>query len=65
MLIVVIAILAATHLHRRGLASIDKIKALHNEIEALLNKTKKSTRDCLARMDANPDVYIPETVQKL
>ena len=61
-LIVAIAMLAATHLHRRGLISIDEIKALHNKIEALLNKIKKSTRDCLAGIDANPGVYIPETV---
>ena len=64
-LIITITISAATHLSRRGLASIDKIKALYNKIEALLNKIKKSTRDCLTRIDANPDVYIPETVQKL
>jgi len=61
-LIITIAILAATHLYRRGLISIDKIKALYNKIEALLNKTKKSTRDCLTRIDTNPDVYILETV---
>jgi uncharacterized membrane protein (Fun14 family) len=60
--IVTIAILAATYLYRRGLISIDKIKTLYNKIEALLNKAKKSARDCLTRMDANPDVYIPEIV---
>jgi len=64
-LIIAIAILAATHLRKRGFISIDKIKALHNKIEALLNKIKKSIRDCLTRIDANPDVYIPETMQKL
>lgn len=63
--IVAIAMSAATHLRGRGLASTDEMKALHDEIEALLNKTKKSARDCLAGMDANPDVYIPETVRKL
>jgi len=57
-----IAILAATYLYRRGFISIDKIKALYNKIEALLNKIKKSTRDCLTRIDPNLDVYIPETV---
>jgi len=61
-LIVAIAMSTATHLYRRGLASIDKIKTLHNEIEALLNKIKKSTRDCFARIDINLDIYIPETM---
>jgi len=60
--IVTIAILVATHLYRRGLISIDKIKTLYNKIEALLNKVKKFTRDCLTGIDANPDVYIPEIV---
>ena len=64
-LIMTIAILVATYLHKRGLVFIDKIKALYNKIEALLNKIKKSTKDYLTRMDANLDVYIPETVQKL
>ena len=65
MLIVTIAILVATHLYRRGLASIDKIKTLYNKIEALLNKVKKFTRDCLTGIDVNPDVYIPEIVRQL
>ena len=51
-----IAILAATYLYKRGFTSIDKIKAL-------LNKTKKSARDYLAKIDTNPDVYILETIQ--
>ena len=63
--IVTIAMSAAMHLCGRGLTSIDKIKALYNEIEALLNKIKKSARDCLARIDANPNIYILKTVRKL
>ena len=63
--IITIAILGAIHLYKRGLASTDKIKALHNKIETLLNKTKKSAKDYLTRMDINPEVYIPETIQKL
>ena len=65
MLIITIAILAAIYLYRRGFISIDKIKTLYNKIEALLNKAKKSARDCLAGMDANPDVYILEIIQQL
>jgi len=60
--IVIIAILEAIHLRRRGLASINKIKAFYNKIETLLNKIKKSARDCFARIDVNPEVYIPETM---
>jgi len=61
-LIVTIAMLGAMHLYRRSLVSIDKIKALYNKIETLLNKIKKSVRDCLARIDINLEVYILETV---
>jgi len=64
-LIITITILGAMYLHRRGFISIDKIKALYNKIETLFNKIKKSTKDYLARMDINLEVYIPETMQKL
>ena len=60
--IVAIAILIAMHLYKRGLASIDKIKTLYNKIKTLFNKTKKSAKDYLARMDANPEIYILEIV---
>jgi len=63
--IITIAILGAIHLRRRGLVSIDKIKALYNKIETLLNKIKKSTKNCFVRMDINLEVYIPKTMQKL
>ena len=63
--IVAIVMLIAMHLYRRGLISIDKIKALYNKIETLLNKIKKSTKNCFVRMDINLEVYIPKTMQKL
>ena len=57
-----IAISVAIHLYRKGLISIDKIKALYNKIETLFNKMKKSAKDCLARIDTNLEVYILETI---
>ena len=63
--IVTITISRAIYLYKRGLTSTDKIKALYNKIKTLLNKTKKSTKDCLTGMDINPKVYILETMQKL
>jgi len=63
--IITITMLGAMHLYRRGLASTNKIKALYNKIETLLNKTKKSTKNYLAKMYVNLEVYILETMQKL
>jgi len=60
--IVAIVMLIAMHLYRRGLISIDKIKALYNKIETLLNKIKKFTKNCFAKIDTNLEVYILETV---
>ena len=61
-LIVTIAMLGAMYLYRRGLVSIDEIKALYNKIETLFNKIKKSARDYFAKIDVNPEVYILETM---
>ena len=60
--IITITILVAIYLYKRGFISIDKIKALYNKIKAFLNKTKKSTKNGLTKINANLDIYIPETV---
>ena len=60
-----ITILAAIHLYKRGFISINKINALYNKIKTLFDKIKKSIRDCFTKINANPEVYIPETMQKL